>query len=136
MLDHRERESGANWSNLALPLFAVSVTSLFLELAMIRWISTEIRIFAYLQNSVLVACLLGLGMGCFGSRTNIDIRMVLLPVVALVVLLSIPSVGQILGDVGATVATMSGFHVWGSLSVDLGFTKAIIVFAAAVPRSP
>jgi len=38
---------------------------LFLEMLLIRWIGTEVRIFAYLQNTILVACLLGLGLGCF-----------------------------------------------------------------------
>ena len=51
-----------------LALFLISVLGLFLELLLIRWISTEIRIFAYLQNTVLVVCFLGLGMGCWDSR--------------------------------------------------------------------
>ena len=45
-------------------LFLVSVLGLFLELMLIRWIGTEIRIFAYLQNTVLVVCFMGLGLGC------------------------------------------------------------------------
>jgi len=32
------------------PLFLISALSLFLELAVIRWISGEIRLFAYLKN--------------------------------------------------------------------------------------
>ena len=40
--------------NRTLTLFLVSVLGLFLELLLIRWIGTEIRIFAYLQNTVLV----------------------------------------------------------------------------------
>ena len=49
-------------------LFLISVVGLFLELLLIRWITTEIRIFAYLQNTVLVVCFLGLGMGCWDTR--------------------------------------------------------------------
>ena len=41
----------------------VSFTSLFLELLLIRWISSELRIFAYLKNFVLIACFLGFGFG-------------------------------------------------------------------------
>ena len=44
-------------------LLLVSVWSLFLEIWLIRWISTEIRIFAYVNNLVLLACFLGLGAG-------------------------------------------------------------------------
>ena len=46
-------------------LFLNSFLILFLELALIRWISTEIRIFAYFQNLVLLACFIGIGLGCY-----------------------------------------------------------------------
>jgi hypothetical protein len=55
---------GFSYRNLAL----VSMLGLFLELLLIRWISSEIRIFAYFKNFVLIACFLGFGLGCyFGS---------------------------------------------------------------------
>ena len=47
---------------------AVAVLSaliLFLEMLLVRWVGTELRIFAYLQNGVLVATFLGLGLGCW-----------------------------------------------------------------------
>src|SRR6266568_1960198 len=55
---------GFSWWQLAL----WSLLSLFFELLMIRWISSEIRIFAYFKNFVLVACFLGFGLGCYLSR--------------------------------------------------------------------
>ena len=61
-------------SNQTAMLFVVSVLGLFLELMLIRWISTEIRIFAYLQNTVLVVCFLGLGMGCWTCRQPVSVR--------------------------------------------------------------
>src|ERR1700736_6440972 len=45
-------------------LVLASVTALFLELLMIRWISSEIPVFAYFKNFVLIACFLGFGLGC------------------------------------------------------------------------
>ena len=39
-----------------------SVLGLYLELLLIRWISSEIRIFAYFKNFVLIACFLGFGL--------------------------------------------------------------------------
>ncbi len=44
--------------NQTLGLFLISILGLFLELLFIRWIGTEIRVFAYLQNTILVACFL------------------------------------------------------------------------------
>ena len=48
-------------------ILIVSALILFLELVMIRWIGTEIRIFAYLGNLVLVVCFFGVGLGCYLS---------------------------------------------------------------------
>ncbi len=45
-------------------IFVVSALILYLELVLIRWIGTEIRIFAYLGNLILVVCFLGVGLGC------------------------------------------------------------------------
>ncbi len=49
------------------PLLIVSFASLYLELMLIRWIGTEIRVFAYFQNLTLIACFLGFGVGCYRS---------------------------------------------------------------------
>ena len=77
-------------ANRTLAIFLISVLGLFLEMLLIRWIGTEIMIFAYLQNTVLVVCFLGLGLGCFTCREPIDIRGLLLPLFILVLLLAIP----------------------------------------------
>ncbi|MEK6712385.1 MAG: hypothetical protein AABZ64_17590, partial [Nitrospinota bacterium] len=47
---------------------ALSALTLFLEMLLVRWIGTEVRIFAYLQNGVLVCCFMGLGLGAMRSR--------------------------------------------------------------------
>jgi len=47
---------GFRFSSLAL----ISLVSLFLELFLIRWVSSEIRVFAYFKSLVLIACFLGL----------------------------------------------------------------------------
>lgn len=45
-------------------LFVLSLLGLYFEMLMIRWLSSEIRIFAYYKNLVLIACFLGFGLGC------------------------------------------------------------------------
>ncbi len=42
----------------------------FFEIFLVRWISTEVRIFAYVSNLVLLACFLGIGLGCYFSRSE------------------------------------------------------------------
>lgn len=46
-----------------IDLLSLSFISLFLELAIIRWLSSEIRIFAYFKNLPLMAAFLGFGIG-------------------------------------------------------------------------
>lgn len=47
----------------ALRLVLISVLSLYFELTLIRWIPTQVRLLAYFTNFVLIAALLGLGLG-------------------------------------------------------------------------
>ncbi|MFM8273572.1 MAG: spermidine synthase [Gemmata sp.] len=96
-----------------LALFLVSVVGLFLELLLIRWISTEIRVFAYLQNCVLVVCFLGLGMGCWDSRRRaFALRDVLLPLGVLVAVLTVPVTRTAVGEIGTMVSGFRGFLIW------------------------
>ena len=50
-------------ARLYFQVFVVSVFILYLEMLLIRWVSTEIRIFAYFKNLTLIACFLGAGLG-------------------------------------------------------------------------
>src|SRR5580704_17963668 len=45
-------------------LLVTSCCTLVAELALIRWLSTEVRIFAYAKNLALLLCFLGFGVGC------------------------------------------------------------------------
>lgn len=49
-------------------LFLASFIALFFELVMIRYVSTEIRLFAYLKNLPLIASFLGIGIGMIVGR--------------------------------------------------------------------
>src|SRR5262249_46158955 len=76
-------------SRASAALFLISILGLFLELMLIRWVSTEVRIFAYLQNTVLVVCFLGLGLGCWTCRQATSAREALFPLFVLVLLLAL-----------------------------------------------
>src|SRR5271165_3787707 len=93
-------------------LFLISVLGLFLELLLIRWIGTEVRVFAYLQNTILVVCFLGLGLGCLSCRQPFVLRDILLPLVALVVLLAIPATRRLLGDISERLSVLKDFVIW------------------------
>ena len=94
-------------------IFLISMLGLFLEMLLIRWIGTEIRIFAYLQNSILVVCFLGLGLGCFTCRQPIVFRQMLIPLAFLVLLLAIPISRSALGQTSALLSTLGDLVIWG-----------------------
>lgn len=98
--------------NPNLALFLVSVLALFLELMVIRWVGTEINVFAYLQNTVLVVCFMGLGMGCLTCRQPIVMRDLLIPLLFLVLLLSIPPTRELLGKISLLLSVLGDLVVW------------------------
>jgi spermidine synthase len=71
-------------------LILASILGLFLELLMIRWMSSEVRIFAFLKNYMLVSCFLGFGLGCFLCRKRINLIAMAAPLLSLVFLIQFP----------------------------------------------
>lgn len=59
-------------SKEVLELLLLSVLALFCELLVIRWLSTEVRIFAYFKNLPLTAAFLGLGLGFIWAQKKYD----------------------------------------------------------------
>lgn len=65
------QESNSNFDKRrAAELFVLSAASLFFELLVIRWLSSEIRIFAYFKNIPLMAALFGMGLGLALSNSK------------------------------------------------------------------
>ena len=126
-------------ANRTWTLFLVSVLGLFLEMMLIRWIGTEIRIFAYLQNTVLVVCFMGLGMGCMTCRKPIVVRAMLLPLGLLVLLLALPPTREGLGKISTMLTVLGDFLIWSQgisaspwqtvLSVVLGLGLTLFLMA-------
>src|SRR5579863_8192596 len=59
--------SGWNLGHLLLASFL----TLFAELAFIRWIAVEVRVFAYFKNLALLLCFVGFGLGCALARQSV-----------------------------------------------------------------
>jgi spermidine synthase len=57
------KQSRVRDSKTAFMLFLASFLALYFELVVIRYLATEIRIFAYLKNLALVASFFGIGLG-------------------------------------------------------------------------
>src|SRR5262245_4456292 len=72
-------------------LFLVSFAALFVEILLIRWIGTEVRVFAFVQNLALLACFLGFGLGCYHAGRERRVAVSLFALTGLVVLVRAPS---------------------------------------------
>ncbi len=73
-----------------MEIFFISVLILFLELALIRWIGTEIRIFAFLGNLTLIMCFFGVGWGCYRAAKPVDPVVMAVSLLFLVALVANP----------------------------------------------
>jgi spermidine synthase len=112
-------------------LLLISILGLFLETLFIRWIGTEIRIFAYLQNTILVACFLGLGLGMFTSSKSAEIKQSLVPLTILLLLMAIPSTRLVLSRISELLSTLGDFVIWGTRAAS-DRTQQIIYLAAGL----
>ncbi len=81
-----ERDDAQNMRQRAMTLIAVSLLGLFFELALIRLLGAEIKVFAFLKNVVLIAAFLGLGLGFFIAPRRIGLLPLFLPASALLML--------------------------------------------------
>lgn len=92
-------------SHPRVDLFLISVLLLFLELACIRWFPAHVLFLTFLTNTVLLACFLGMSLGCLAvhHRRNYLLATPLLLVVAVLASTGMDGAHLILGkylDVG------------------------------------
>ena len=87
-------------------LFLVSFTILFLELACIRWFAGAVIFLTFFTNLVLLACFLGMSVGCLAASRRRDLRSTVIPLTLVAVALSAVTYwahgafGKVLIDVG------------------------------------
>ena len=121
---------GFSWWQLAM----WSLLAIFLELLMIRWISSEIRVFAYFKNFVLIACFLGFGLGCYLSRRQANLLLLLVPLTSLTLLIKLPweSLRALMSSIPAFVGASSEVHVWG-VHPEFSFPLLAAAIAIIIP---
>jgi len=118
-------DDGLEIPNQAWGIFLISILGLFLETLFIRWVGTEIRIFAYLQNTVLVVCFLGIGLGAFTSHRPIEIKHTLLPLTIFLFLMAIPIIRSSLGLTSEMLSVLGDLVIWFNLAEGDALTRII-----------
>ncbi len=120
-------------SPLALRIALVSAAVLFLEMLLVRWVGTEVRIFAYLQNAVLVSAFLGLGLGCRNADRPVHFPPAALSLLAIGLFIRDPLRWQLGEAVTQGLSAFQDSLVWGGTSQNAGYVRIpLITFAAAV----
>jgi spermidine synthase len=120
---------GFKYSGLILS----SVLGLFLELLMIRWMSSEVRIFAFLKNYMLVSCFLGFGLGCFLCRKRINLVAMAVPLISIVFLIQCPwrSMRELISALPSYLGVASEVNSMGIPAVPFS-GLALLALAAAI----
>src|ERR1700739_2747367 len=116
-------------------LILVSLLSLFVEMLMIRWVSSEIRIFAYFKNFVLVACFLGFGLGCYLCRRRIRLVAMISPLLLLTIILKTP-ISPLRSTMAALPMLLGGgveVHVWGVPAMPASWAGMLLAMVVVVP---
>jgi len=126
-----EELGGFRYSSLAL----ISMLSLFLEMMMIRWMSSEIRVFAYFKNLVLVACFLGFGLGCYLCRRRVQLLAMIAPLVVLSIILKTPlsPLRQIIAALPQMLGGGTEVRIWGVPSLPTSWPGTLLALAVMVP---
>lgn len=107
-----------NWDLWQLAL--ASFLTLFAELALIRWLGTEVRVFAYVKNLALLVAFLGFGLGCALSRQPVRWW---------------ASVTSLLGLVMIVRSPWNGGRALETLSRSLGGAQDIAIWATDTTRN-
>ena len=114
------------------PLFLVSFASLYLEILLIRWIGTEIRVFAYFQNLALIACFLGFGLGCYQSARRKGYLFGVTALAALIILAELPfAKWRLLLEILSSALSLSTDAQLWSLLVPPSQTFVLVAFLAS-----
>jgi spermidine synthase len=115
--------------NRSWGIFFISILGLFLETLFIRWIGTEIRIFAYLQNTVLIVCFLGLGIGMFTASRPIEIKHSLVPLAIFLLLMAIPITRLALSSTSEMLSTLGDLVIWAGNEAFEGGERVVLLLA-------
>ena len=112
----------------ALLLFLASFVALYFELVIIRYLSTEIRTFAYLKNVALIASFFGIGLGMMLGRPSAKLKQYFPLLAAVIFLLTAFAAPLHLTHV---TPPMSGYVLAGdSLNLSHGRWYAALQFLA------
>jgi spermidine synthase len=95
-------------------LLLASFLTLFAELAFIRWIAVEVRVFAYFKNLALLLCFVGFGLGCALARKNIRWFIAIESFLGLLLIIRVPLQNGFLEGLSQSLGGASDIELWAT----------------------
>src|SRR6266851_178111 len=116
-------------------LIVFSILGMFFEMMMIRWVSSEIRIFAYFKNFVLVACFFGLGLGCYFSKRRVNLIALFIPLLLLCLVIELPwnPLRNLIAVLPALLGSSADVQIWGVPSMPTNWPSMTAAILVTVP---
>src|SRR5277367_5354032 len=93
-------------------LLLASFLTLFAELAFIRWIAVEVRVFAYFKNLALLLCFVGFGLGCALARRSVRWPLSIKSFLGLILIVRMPWSAQGLERISESLGAASDVEIW------------------------
>jgi SAM-dependent methyltransferase len=113
-------------------LLVASFLTLFAELAFIRWIAVEIRVFAYFKNLALLLCFVGFGLGCALARQAVRWPVALKALMGLLLVVRLPwRSGKALEGLSQGLGAAADVELWttGNVWNWLNFLAVVLLTA-------
>jgi spermidine synthase len=106
-------ERNQRWNLVTLVL--ASAVTLFAELALIRWVATEVRIFAYIKSLALLLCFLGFGLGCALANRALRWAAATSSLLGLILIVRLPwRSGQVMESLSQSLGAAHDIQIWGA----------------------
>ena len=94
-------------------LLLASFLTLFAELAFIRWIAVEVRVFAYFKNLAILLCFVGFGLGCALASKAVRWPVGIKAFLGLVLVIRIPwQKGEFLEQLSQSLGAAPDVEIW------------------------
>src|SRR5271155_5701958 len=98
-------------------LLLASFLTLFAELAFIRWIAVEVRVFAYFKNLALLLCFVGFGLGCALAAKKARWQSALLAFLGLLLVVRMPWRGaELLEGLSESLGGARDVAIWATVN--------------------
>ncbi|MBD3332414.1 hypothetical protein GF356_06160 [candidate division GN15 bacterium] len=126
-----------SFRRINLSLIVVSFLMLFAEVVLIRWLSTESRIFAYVNNLVLLSAFLGIGIGSYFAHRRTYPSVLAFSLSAILLMIQLPlnvSIGgeslHLFRDVPVLLSAFTDSVIWYEVTDEVVLWKTLLGMAS------